>query len=124
MSDNAPDLDLGAIRQRADAATNGPWITDEYDRGDMVAMVVADTKEFGWWADFGPAEDAEQRANAEFVAHARTDVPALLALVEAQAATHDAVRHLHRRDTNGHCYSCFGDYWPCRTRRALDGDAR
>lgn len=75
-------LDLNAIKARADAALRGPWYTDGY--GNVVAEqgdLLSDTP------------DAE--LTAEFVAHAREDIPALLAEVRRLSgllqSTYDAL---------------------------------
>ncbi len=61
---------LAAIRKRAEAATAGPWEADIYtiyhEEGGHIAEVVADN----------------QFDNMHFIAHAREDIPALLAEVE------------------------------------------
>lgn len=82
-------LDLTAIRARAEAATPGPWRRDGnhlakirgFD-GDTVARIVYESNEEG----FGPQNEAD----ATFIAHARTDIPALCAEVER---LRDLVRH-------------------------------
>lgn len=74
-------LDLDAIKARADAATEGPWMADEshvlkpdkpgsnWD-GTVIATVPDD--EFGLY----------EFRNVEFMAAAREDIPALVAEVE------------------------------------------
>ena len=92
-------LDLDAIETRANAATPGPW--GFYD-GDNYADVAADLQQTSpgsysyrekiarledenYWDDLAHEDDDEDRApeqmaaNAAFIAHAREDVPALLA---------------------------------------------
>ena len=66
-----PPLDLEAIRQRVEAATPGPW--ELIGGGEFVtgADVLVAPDDGGVTAD-----------NAIFIAHAREDVPALLAEVE------------------------------------------
>jgi hypothetical protein len=63
-------VDLAAIKARADAATEGPWAPDRNgvhnQRGECVALTY----------------HANKHADAEFIAHARADVPALFAEVE------------------------------------------
>lgn len=82
------ELDLEAIKARADAATEGPW-HGEHDEYGCVQQ-----GNYGWVTP-GPGPeydvDSEQgKADAEFVAHARTDIPLLLAeLAEAE-------RHIER----------------------------
>ncbi|MEV5093274.1 hypothetical protein AB0N18_36190, partial [Streptomyces griseoincarnatus] len=92
---------LAEIAARAEAATAGPW--GFYD-GDNYADVAADLKMTGrgsyscrqqvarledesYWEDPAHEDDEEpaseqMAADAAFIAHARTDVPALLAEVE------------------------------------------
>ena len=61
-------LDLEAIKARAEAATSGPW---EYQGiGEIVARGILLTTDL--------ADDAD----AEFIAHARTDVPLLASEIE------------------------------------------
>lgn len=100
-------LDLDAIRQRAEAATKGPWrpavalnhgidkwripiqcdapIGEGETAIDTLAVVEYQTGGFQY-----PHADA--RADAEFIAAAREDVPALLAKVERQRALIDNAR--------------------------------
>jgi hypothetical protein len=93
-------IDLGEIAMRTAAATAGPWgdggkgVSTTYwlhpERGiDAPERMIAKTSLEGdnWFAD--EAKTGEWRdvanqdsANAEFIAHAREDVPALLAEVE------------------------------------------
>ena len=74
------ELDLAAIRKRYEAATDGPWrVSDRNEAGDRYV---------------GPADeylaivvrDALGRlvtdVNAEFIAHARTDLPAVVEALE------------------------------------------
>jgi outer membrane murein-binding lipoprotein Lpp len=100
-----------AITTRVDAATPGPWGTYEFGGGGLLE-IAADLKDTGhgyqarrgiarfdeepldndpthteWTAE----EDWEQvKADAEFTAHARTDVPTLLAELAAVRAERDA----------------------------------
>lgn len=69
------ELDLAAIRERAESATPGPWVAIPNVR----PAVVSDDGD-GYWTDV--ADAFEEEADAEFVAHAREDVPALLAEVD------------------------------------------
>lgn len=104
-------MDLKAIRERADAATQGPWHTigDIYVYAPIGA--VADTPinedtEYITRAR-GVGRDAtieEQRLNLEFIAAARTDVPALCDEVErlrtlARAVIEDSKASAAWRDT-------------------------
>lgn len=94
------DLDLDAIEARANAATDGPWLGyDERsdlreENPDVTPMwVVAQMEPDGvnWVRDIADIGGGEQdEADAEFIAHARTDLPALVAaLREARAALLD-----------------------------------
>ena len=68
---------LDEIQARADAATDGPWTVYVNEHGPWVG------KDGG--AEIG--DDPEQdRADAEFSAHARTDVPRLVAALRAVEA--------------------------------------
>lgn len=79
------ELNLAPIKAREQAATPGPWHGDRYDgtlkyklRGANNAIVlVVEHKscDFGFIGENGDADE-------EFVIHARTDMPALLAEVE------------------------------------------
>jgi hypothetical protein len=98
--------DLNEIRARADAATPGPW---DFEWSDENIQVNAGTARTEWtergtgfpamrWAttdrivefDVDDLEEPEEqtRANdAEFIAHAREDIPRLLDLIVEQRAT-------------------------------------
>jgi hypothetical protein len=83
------DAELDAVEARANAATKGPWRVDEMDMyifggdGHMVASNCP--TEDRWQVRGAGAEGSGQRpagsqdANAEFIAKAREDVPALVA---------------------------------------------
>ena len=96
MSEPRPPLDLDAIWARADKATPGPWHKEHDEYG------CVDIGNYGWVATgpFVPQYDVDSpqgQADAEFIAHAREDVPALLAEVTALRAELDAVRALRTR---------------------------
>jgi hypothetical protein len=78
--------EIAAIKQRADNATPGPWewLSDHGDEtpfydhedqrsGDMLGPIM------GTWGNDGTAGIAMPVADAEFIAHAREDIHALLA---------------------------------------------
>ena len=79
------ELDLDAIQQRADAATQGPWVAahERNDEGDWydAAITFKDDR----WPDkpqeLGFAQ--YQAEDAEFIAHARIDIPTLIAEVRS-----------------------------------------
>lgn len=69
-------LDLDAIEARARAATLGPWT---YEKG-FLSPSVAEESECGEW-----------KYNGRFIAHARTDVPALVGEVRRLRSKNDAL---------------------------------
>jgi hypothetical protein len=82
---------LAAIRERAQAATEGPWWGGGSNRRrDAVGLV-------GRLSDRGTGNaiavlagvGMDRVADAEFIAHARTDVPALVEALEAVLAIHE-----------------------------------
>lgn len=85
------DLDLDAIEARANAATEGPW--DSYTVpgtgriAGYVAVAISDT-------EMQIARFEGGFFDAEFIAHARTDVPALVARVRELEAAVERVRAL------------------------------
>lgn len=124
---------LAEIRARAEAATEGPW-EDVVDDLNEDVDVWHDREYRLWIANTGNLFTASEElarqtlADAEFIAASRTDLPALLAGVEA-------VRELHQPEpycnNAGHtnpdveCPECAeyctadGEQYPCRTITAL-----
>jgi len=91
-----PDIDLDAIEARANAATDGPWEPERYfwkrkgyPFGDCWAWGISDSH-----GEIAAAVDDLEttEANAAFIAHARTDVPALVALVRAKQSWIDGAK--------------------------------
>ena len=87
-------IDLDAIAARADASTPGPWHRD-HEEGDPGCVSIGD---YGWVCSgyLAPEYDVDSEqghADAEFIAHARTDIPALIARVREQDAV---IRKLYR----------------------------
>ncbi|MFJ8798469.1 hypothetical protein [Streptomyces sp. NPDC102487] len=77
---STPDgWDLADVEAREAAATRGPWRV-ERDEQKLTRLVVSDDGMLH--ADLGYLGNANQ-ADAEFTAHAREDVPRLIALVRA-----------------------------------------
>lgn len=94
-----------AIRERVDATTEGPW--ERCGRGinggpsSLTEVVTLDVECMGYCYG-GTGLGVQNEADAEFIAHARQDVPALLAEVEAlrpRAALADAMIERVARDT-------------------------
>ena len=119
---------LAEIQARVENATHGPW---SVYRGDRIGTYITRPDLAGvareWsltWSD----------ADAEFIAHARTDVPWLLGQVELRDKALEAVLDLHAADEDGDCAECIrraqgrGDQsYPCptvtRIQEALNGIA-
>jgi hypothetical protein len=72
---------LKAIRERAEAATAGPWesTTPAAYEGAPDAAWLKAPRGTDFYTDY---DGGIRQADAAFIAHARADVPALLALVE------------------------------------------
>lgn len=104
-------LDLAAIEARANAATPGPWQRDERyvvggedipgsrPGGEVIAQAQPTLSA---WREY---ELSQRVANAEFIAHAREDVPALVAEVRRLRA--EALGHTRYEqcvtDADGRC---------------------
>ena len=79
---------LNEIEARANAATEGPWAPDEYTEVDPdgfyeLARVIAPDPDGDDWCAIGVVHTGILRPDAEFIAHARADVPALVAALRA-----------------------------------------
>lgn len=80
-------IDLDAIQARVDAATEGPWgMAVSEDRKWALVLVNPGTE-----AEFRVARTADDD-DANFIAHARMDVPALLAYARDLEARLEAGR--------------------------------
>ena len=138
MSDLTDRLDQ--IQARAEAATEGPWDTSTTSWEPEARMVDVpdgdDEMSLAWEAGGGLC--VMSRADAEFVAAARADVPALVAALRGVLD-----QHYDAGPSQGHdfgpdggygwadhcCATCgahgeYGVEWPCPTIAALDGDER
>lgn len=88
-----PSLNLDAIERRANAATPGPWHAEatEDPQERAISNKIGDSRigysaweglAIAYGADDMPDEGALVAAdNAKFIAHARTDIPALIAVI-------------------------------------------
>jgi hypothetical protein len=74
------DAELNVIRERAEAATPGPWV----NVGSDVAAPRRPTEPFSCYGNYREILDEANGCDddLEFIAHARTDIPALLAEIE------------------------------------------
>ena len=93
------DLDLAAIRERVEKATPGPWREDGpwwHDNDEATVVITVDVDRAAvciqppLHARRGLASDADM----EFIAHAREDIPALLAEIDRLNATIQRVRDI------------------------------
>ena len=73
---------LTEIRQRTEAATPGPWnlitMGRDGDGDDEWGWIMGANKNWRWDDGDGP----QSRANADFIAHSRDDIPYLLSEVD------------------------------------------
>ena len=112
---------LDQIEARANAATEGPWTTYTVTP-HMGSEVLTAPREGEDYGDYVVPEYIDMD-NAAFIAHARTDVPALVAALRA-------VLKLHKEDGHGwgpgesFCTECQQGYgllvpYPCPTVTAI-----
>lgn len=128
MTGDLDALDLGAIKARAAAAQRGPWVCSQVADSTWWAV---ESGEDSAWDDI--AESISRAETANFIAHSRTDVPALIAEVERLREQVARVRHVlpgvhdkHQHD--GRCLTVWTDFdpecpgcWDERLRAAIDG---
>ncbi len=118
-------LDLDAIEARAEAATPGPWTArlrdDMWEINDGSGSNFVSIVESCWLPDdcdagqYGGIPDVD---DARFIAHARTDVPALVAelrvareVVEAAQANADTWdEHYHQRPVDRNLVGALAAY--------------
>ena len=133
---------LDAIEARANAATEGPWNhwpeagwIELFQQGpdgpyDVVEVLANGIRpNLGWGSD-GIYGDGPER-DADFIAHARQDVPALVAALRAVLALHVPKRKtVDTGKTHDYCTSPdhyrLTPVWPCPTVTAITtalGDA-
>lgn len=150
-----PRETLNRIRKQADAATEGPWEVNGPDQpwatishgSDSVLHAYEQHHPYCEGCECGDSrsEVALSDEDAEFIAHARTDVPWLLEQVDLRDKALEAVLALHQDggESQGYlddgsygdmphcCTECgsLGEYgvpWPCPTveaiTTALNGD--
>ena len=140
---------LNEIEARANAATDGPWATVAED-GAILSLVLTDENDGLFYGDSGydAPITTETGDDAEFIAHARTDVPDLVAALRAVLDLHREARNdVDRTPPCPHCHGepgvhecgCWADEkwptvcavcmegtkgasvaWPCPTVRAIE----
>lgn len=91
---DATELDLDAIRARVDAATEGPW--EATPNGRILSLTWPCDDVAGWFGNKGAVVETLRNPDAEFIAHARTDVPLLLAALD-EARENEAIMKAFRR---------------------------
>ena len=121
---------LAEIRARVGAATEGPW-APWYDQDGAPHMggllmvgdgdgVIPEGETWIEGVDINPVAHTYTPEDREFIAASRTDLPALLAAVEAVMALHKCL--IFPDDGIGEptaCGHCDNETWPCRTIRAI-----
>ena len=130
-----PRETLARIRKRTNAATEGPWETEHhYNRltGEHVVSEIPRVAECMGNGDGG----LDYKEDAEFIAHARTDVPWLLEQVDRRDKALEKVLRLHprvvvlhadpefgRMEDDAICGACIVNHepanWPCPTVEAI-----
>ena len=119
---------LDEIQARADAATEGPW---EWTKGaEACAVAVPENRDglYGplTWDDHNG--EVFRESDAQFIAHARTDVPALVKALRAVEAVHKLTYYdkwgrvtSTPSDFGGWCEGCgsFAGNSACKTIRAI-----
>ena len=131
-----PRETLARIRKQANAATEGPWEVKPYkglaEDGDYVDSIVGSSQEsIVYQLGCGCCDIGLEVAHpdAEFIAAARTDVPALLDALEKVLRLHPRVVVLHadpefgRMEDDAICGACIVNHepadWPCPTVEAI-----
>ena len=108
---------LDEIEARANAATEAPW------------EASMDRVEHTGASAYAVAYDVAREQDAEFISHARADVPALLDALEKVLRLHPRVVVLHadpefgRMEDDAICGACIVNHepadWPCPTVEAI-----
>ena len=112
---------LDEIEARADAATEGPWrYVSIPEHGGFVEDRAA--HDIFTWLEDDAGTIGATGGDAEFIAHARQDVPALVAALRAVVAIHRPVT------VPGEVFGTWGEAkqcedceqrWPCNTLAAI-----
>lgn len=84
-----------AIKTREKAATPGPWVQSTHvPNMSTIGSSSGAIADVSLWSFGEPGNPEESLANAEFIAHARTDIPALLEDLEAAEAKNTHISKL------------------------------
>jgi len=103
-----PKLDKAAIKARAEKATPGPWYRVDV-RIQTVPDRQTDTKKY-IALHSGCTDGAKFPNDGEFIAHARTDIPALLEALEAAEGIVKKWRY-HSPGTAEHTHPVWCKSW-------------
>ena len=109
---------LDAIKARAEAATEGPWrVRTDYIPGVIEVEGPTASNDY-------VAELSADKADLEFIAHSRADIPALVAAVEAVLELHEPEATGYGDWVCGACISAGSHDWestayPCPTVTAI-----
>lgn len=105
---------LNEIEARANAATEGPWSIVSED-GMILALVLTDEDDGLFYGDSGydAPITTETGEDAEFIAHARTDMPDLVGALRA-------VLDLHRPGEPYCPTNTAHDLCPCAVTECLE----
>lgn len=90
-------LDLDAIEARAEAATPGPWRVEATEHPGEVTVRDGAGRDLIWGLDLGEC-GFEKRVDADFIAHAREDVPAMAEEIRRLRAAYQAQVDGARKD--------------------------
>jgi hypothetical protein len=96
--------DLDAIRERCERASKGPW-NQKPNPLACAPEITNGEREIAKVLFYMGSEDREVFPNADFIAHARTDIPLLLAEIDRLQAERNAAV----KDIPHNCDSCCGD---------------
>lgn len=105
MTDPMSERELAEIRARAEKATKGPWRA--FVLNGVRAVMQGDDEVIKWTGFDGSDFQTGNARNCRFIAHARTDIPALLAEI-------DRLRELMKEAaTLIDAFMVHGDDTPC-----------
>jgi hypothetical protein len=121
---------LAAIREREWKATQGPWAPwlDQDGAphmngllmvGNAEAAVIPEDQGYIEGVDVNPIAHTYTPEDREFIAHARTDVPALVEALEAVLAMHVRMDAYDNDALVDFCDRCQRP-WPCETVTAIE----
>jgi hypothetical protein len=121
------DIDYDAIEARAAAATEGPWANLGHDIGQVVYDSQGPCELVGP-VMLGRAIGEAHPTDAEFIAHARTDIPALLTALRERDATiarvrdvaEELIQSFDRVESSRALYDAPTHRWVDLLRAALD----